>query len=216
MKPSISLAVIVMILLSSYGCEGVKYGAWEKLGWHKRDLLVDDVEQARDAQADAKEQFTSALERFQSLVEVDGGELEARYDALKSELALSETRAEAVHDRIDDVQNVAEDLFEEWEVELEQYHSAELRRSSEDQLRQTRRRYDEMIRVMRNAEAKMEPVLVALRDHTLYLKHSLNARAIASLRGEAVNLEREVAALVEQMEQAIAEADAFIEQMDSP
>ena len=50
------------------GCESAYYGAWEKVGVHKRDILVDRVEDAAEAQEDAKEEFKSALEKFSSVV----------------------------------------------------------------------------------------------------------------------------------------------------
>ena len=48
------------------GCSTVYYNTMEKLGFEKRDILVDRVENARDAQTDAQETFRSSLERFQS------------------------------------------------------------------------------------------------------------------------------------------------------
>jgi hypothetical protein len=49
----------------------------EKLGYPKRYLLVSRVQQARDSQQAAKEQFQSVLERFRAVVNFRGGELEA-------------------------------------------------------------------------------------------------------------------------------------------
>ena len=56
----------------------------------------------------------------------------------------------------------------------------------------------------------MDPPLRAFRDQVLYLKHNLNARAIASLQGELRAVESEVAALVREMERSIREADSFV------
>ena len=53
-------------------------------------------------------------------------------------------------------------------------------------------------------------LLAAFREQVLFLKHNLNAAAIASLQGEVVAIERGVADLVAEMERAIAEADTFI------
>jgi hypothetical protein len=51
---------------------------------------------------------------------------------------------------------------------------------------------------------------VKLRDHVLYLKHNLNAQAIASLKGEAANIQDEIARLIKDMNASIAQADEFI------
>jgi SMC interacting uncharacterized protein involved in chromosome segregation len=157
-----------------------------------------------------KEQFSSALERFRAVVNVQGGELETRYDSMRSELDKSEKRAARLDSKIDDVQDVAEALFEEWEDELDQYKSASLRSSSERRLNETKRSYAPMIRAMRRAEGSVEPVLNAFRDVVLALKHQLNARAIGSIKGELASVERELDALVKEMNQSIQEASKFL------
>lgn len=195
------------------GCQSTYYAAWEKLGWHKRDILVDRVEKARDSQEQAKTQFADALEQFRSVVKVDGGDLQTKYDKLRVELADSRARAGDVSDRIDGVKDVSEALFREWEGELDQYESPDLRRASASELKDTRRRYDQLIAAMERAESKMQPVLSAFSDQVLFLKHNLNARAVASLQGVTVSLEKEIGVLIEDMNRSIDEANAFIETM---
>jgi len=185
----------------------------EKPGYHKREILVDRVEDARDSQKEAKEQFKSALERFSALVNFRGGDLEDTYKKLNSEFERCEWKARAVHDRIASVKEVSEALFDEWTAELKEYTNPNLRRASERKLQETRRSYDQMIAAMKRAEVKMEPVLAAFRDQVLFLKHNLNARAIASLHSEMLSIEGEVASLIEEMESSIAEADQFIKSM---
>ena len=202
-----------LILLSVSGCETAYYGTMEKFGYHKRDLMVNRVESARDAQEDAKEEFESALEKFSSILQFDGGELEDKYDQLKAAYDRSSARAQTVRDRIDSVEDVAADLFDEWEAELSEYSSDNLRRSSARKLDQTRRQYAQLIGAMKRAESKMDPVLVAFHDQVLFLKHNLNARAIASLQTELVSVEAEVNSLIGDMNASIREADEFIKTM---
>ncbi|NNL76946.1 MAG: DUF2959 domain-containing protein [Desulfobacterales bacterium] len=209
------LHLVVIIIASLYlsGCETAYYGTMEKLGYHKRDLMVNRVESARDAQQDAKDEFESALEKFTSVLQFDGGVLEEKYDQLKAAYDKSNARAETVRDRIDAVEDVAAALFEEWETELNEYTSASLRRSSARKLKQTRRQYAQLIGAMKRAEKKMDPVLSAFHDQVLFLKHNLNAKAIASLQTELVSVEAEVNSLIKDMEASIKEADMFISTM---
>jgi len=195
------------------GCRGTYYGAMEKLGYHKRDILIDRVQNARDAQQEAKEQFQSALEEFSAVVNFQGGQLEATYNKLKTELERSESKAKAVTSRIDDVERVAEALFTEWQAELDQYSNEQLRGLSEQKLARTRQRYARMIAAMQSAERKIGPVLDAFRDQVLFLKHNLNAQALASLQDELISVETDIAGLIKNMEASIAEANAFIEAM---
>ncbi|MDH5511929.1 MAG: DUF2959 domain-containing protein [Gammaproteobacteria bacterium] len=204
---------LIVAGLSVTACQSAYYGAMEKFGYEKRDILVDRVGDARDAQQEAKKQFESALEQFIAVTGFDGGDLQKQYEILKDEYESSDKKASAVRKRIADVEQVAGDLFKEWEKELGQYTSQDLRRSSERQLRQTRGRYQQLIGAMKNAEKKLDPVLGAFLDRVMFLKHNLNSRAIASLRTERARVEADISALIRDMNKSIAEADRFIGEM---
>ena len=214
LRQTISVLAIAACLAAP-ACKSAYYGTLEKFGKHKRDILVDRVEEARDDQQDAKEKFKDALTRFSELTRFEGGELETVYEKLNSEYESSETKAQAVTDRIRAVEEVAQDLFSEWQKELSEYESADMRRASEQQLRDTKQRYGQLIGAMQRAEKKMKPVLAAFHDRVLFLKHNLNARAIASLQGQVVELEGDVARLVAEMDAAIREANTFIDAMSA-
>ncbi|KAB7619684.1 DUF2959 domain-containing protein [Alkalilimnicola sp. S0819] len=205
---------LVLLSLLLGACSSVYYGSLEKFGIEKRDLLVDRVEDSRDAQQQARERFESALEQFLAATAYDGGELETVYRTLKGEYQASEAAAREVDQRIDDVARVAEDLFDEWERELALYSDQRLRRNSERRLRETRARYGELMRAMERAASRMEPVLAVFQDRVLYLKHNLNARAIASLRTERDAVRADIQRLIEDMNTAIAEANRFIEGLE--
>jgi hypothetical protein len=208
------IAVSLTAALLAASCQSTYYKTMEAFGKHKRDLLVERVGMARDGQQEAREEFESALAKFSAVTQFQGGDLAAKYEELKSELARCESRAEAVKKQIAQVDEVAGDLFKEWQAELAQYTNDDLRLASEVKLRDTQKRYAEFLRVMKRAEQKMQPVLVALRDEVLYLKHNLNAQAVSSLKGTAETLKSDVAALVAEMEVAIREATAFIDAMN--
>jgi hypothetical protein len=205
--------VVFSALVTITGCSSIYYGTMEKFGVHKRDIMVDRVEEARDAQQDAKKQFANALEQFKSVVNVKGGDLEAKYNKLNAEYERSVSRAQAVHDRIAAVENVSDALFSEWKSEIKQYDSDTLRRSSQQKLDETKAKYNHLIAAMKKAAARIDPVLKPLHDQVLFLKHNLNAQAIASLNDELISVQTNVDSLVKDMESAIAEADAFIKTM---
>ena len=189
-KPVVLLLFFIFSLVVTNGCSSAYYGAMEKIGIHKRDILVDRVEDARDAQAEAQEQFKSALEQFSSVVRIENTDLKNAYEKLNAEYEDCEEAAQNVSDRITSVESVADALFKEWEDELELYKSAELKNSSRKQLRKTKERYNNMLRSMKQAESSMTPVLRSFRDNVLFLKHNLNAQAIGSLRSEFSGLKR--------------------------
>ena len=204
---------LLTTVISLTACETVVYDALEKVGYHKRDILIDRIDAAQASQTEGQEQFKSALEQFKSVINFDGGDLEVTYDQLNDEYEASVDAADEIHERIDSVKNVADALFDEWQDELEQYSNASLRRDSERQLKDTRRRYSKVLGAMRRAENAIDPVLASLKDNTLYLKHNLNARAIASLKNELGTVDNDVNALLTAMQQAINESNAFIDEL---
>ena len=204
----ITIAVLIVPFIG--GCSKAYYGAMEKVGIHKRDILVDRVESARDAQSEAQEQFKSALEQFGAVVNIENTDLKKAYEKLNAEYEDSEKAAAKVSERIDKVESVADALFEEWEEELKLYKSADLRRSSQQKLQKTKTRYRGMLASMHRAEKSMTPVLSTFRDNVLFLKHNLNAQAIGSLRTEFSTLKGEIDGLIKNMNEAIKTSNKFI------
>lgn len=205
--------LLLLAALLLVGCSNVYYNTMEKFGVAKRDILVDRVGDARKAQEQAKEQFSSALEKFISVTRVETGELKNKYDQLNREYERSEERAKEVRDRIAAVADVSDALFGEWKKELKEYSDPELRRQSERQYDQTRRRYEDLMATMKTAASRMDPILAKFRDQVLFLKHNLNAQAIAGLSATSRGLQDDIARLIEDMERSIREADAFIRSM---
>ncbi|MEL6116073.1 DUF2959 domain-containing protein [Photobacterium sp. SP02] len=208
-----AFALILSLTLLS-GCQSAYYSAMESVGVHKRDIMVDRVEDATEAQKDAQAQFTSALAALQSLTRFEGGTLEETYNRVNAQYEASADAAEKVSDRIAAIENVSQALFEEWQEELSLYSSAALRRDSEAKLKATRASYGKMIAAMHRAEGKMAPVLDTLRDNSLYLKHNLNAAAIGSLQGEFRSLERDIQRAISDMRAAISESERFVAQLN--
>lgn len=203
------------VALGAGGCASTGIAIRESFGQAKREQLVARVEDARDEQEEAKAQFATTLEEFKSLTGFDGAELEKTYNRLNRELERSRGAAGDVSRRVRDVERVGNALFKEWEGELEAFTSQDLRLRSERQLLDTRRAYDELLGTMKRAEASMAPVLAAFGDQVLFLKHNLNARAIASLDDTLADLEGEIERLIGEMNASIEEADAFIRGLGS-
>ena len=213
MKTTLRIGLAVALLAALCGCSTVYYNTMEKFGQEKRDILVKRVGKARDVQQETQEVFKDALEQFGATVKYDGGDLQKQYNKMAAELERCKASAEAVHTRIADVDKVARDLFREWAAETKQYQNADYRRDSETKLRDTQRNCDRMLDAMRNAESKIEPVLSVFRDQVLFLKHNLNARALASLQDESAKVEMDVNSLIKELSAAIAEANRFIATM---
>ena len=211
-KLLISSLIAASLLLS--GCQSAYYGAMEKVGYHKRDIMVDRVKAAKESQEEAQEEFSDALKEMQALLNHDGGNLEKTYNKAKDEYESAQSAADNVSNRINKVEGVADALFEEWQTEISEISKANLRRDSETKLKETRRSYQQLIKTMRRAESKMPPILTALKDNMLYLKHNLNAQAIGAIKGEFSSLQTDISVLIKEMNTSIDESNKFIESLE--
>ena len=86
---------------------------------------------------------------------------------------------------------------------------------AEEQFDEAQAVYEKLIAAMKRAESKMPPVLNAFRDQVLFMKHSLNARAIAALEGTVGEIESDVASLIRDIDASIKEAESFLDQFEA-
>ena len=200
---------ILSLLLGA--CQTMYYAAWEQVGKEKRHLLRENVEAAGREQQQASEKFKDVLSQIQALYGFDGGELEKAYRRLKADYESCEARAQDVRDRIAKVEQIAEDLFNEWQGEIEQIGNPELKMKSRQSLADTQRRYAQLEQAMRKAERRMDPVLQKMRDYVLFLKHNLNAQSVGALAQEVGRIETEVDSLISDLNKSIEETNAFLE-----
>lgn len=196
--------------LSLAGCSSLYYGAMEKIGKEKRDILIQRIAAGKKDQEEAREQLKTTLEVFQQLAGVESGKLDKAYKKLNQEFERSEQRAKDLRERVESIDRVGKDLFTEWEQELAAMKDRNLKTRSQQMLRDTRQRHQQYVRRMQQTVRKMEPVLGSFRDQVLFLKHNLNAQAVGALQTTAAKLDGEVGALVKDIEASMIAADEFI------
>lgn len=217
LQASLPLWSICLVLLSLFlgaGCRSSYYAVMESFGQHKRDLLKQSLNDANQEQKEASEQFKDTLTQLQELTGTQGGELQKRYNAFKDDYERSVSMSDDVSGRIEKVEQLANDLFAEWEGEIEEINSGVLKANSRSKLVKTQVRYQKLHSSLVRAEASMPPVLAQMKDYVLYLKHNLNAQAIGSLKDEALNIEQEIGRLISDMNSSIEETESFINLLD--
>jgi hypothetical protein len=205
----IVLAAILGAVVFS-GCQTAYYAVWEKLGKEKRHLLRDNVEAAGKEQMKVSESFKDVLTRMKEMYGFEGGDLEKVYNGLRSDYETSEARANDVHKRIATVEQIAADLFREWQSEINEMKNPSLKAQSAKSLAESKRQYVRLHDAMVKAESRMDPVLAQLKDNVLYLKHNLNAQAVGALKKEAGSIQIEIDRLIKDMQTSISEADHFL------
>lgn len=219
---NIFCALTLLVLVLSSACQSTvdkamrdtKYSAYEMVGIEKRDLLKKYVRNTKESQEQTKDAFIDALDQLKKTYSFDGGKLERQYDALNSSYQSADKRASQVHADIIKVENVAGDLFKEWEKEIGEIQTQSLKVKSRQQLAATQNKFGGLRRSLKKSETKIQPALLKLKDQVLFLKHNLNAKAIASLKGESLRIESEIASLVEAMKVSIHESEQFIQEIE--
>jgi hypothetical protein len=204
---------LIFVLLILSGCQTAYYSAMEKVGIHKRQILIDRVEDTADSQEQAKQEFKDALTQLSSLISFDGGELQRQYEESEEHYQVSKSAADEVSQRIDAVESVADALFDEWQEEINQFTNKDFKRKSKASLIQTQSKYNRVLKSMRNAESRMFPILSALKDNMLYLKHNLNAQAIGALKVEYRTIKENVEELINDMNRSIDHSQQFIDSL---
>jgi hypothetical protein len=204
------LALIPMLLAVLMGCQDPYYDTMEAFGKHKRALLISRIESTKQELVAGRAAFDQAATGFRNLVNSAPGAYRDSFEDAEDDYEECEDRSRALRRRIQSVEGVAEALFKEWENELANYTSGSLRRTSRDQLRTAREKYDDMIAAMNRAADSTEPVLIFFKDQSLFLKHNLNGSSLASLKEETPRMEEEMKLLQERLEHAEALASEFI------
>lgn len=211
----IVLLLVFCVIAPAFGCRSMYYSTMEVFGREKRQILSSRIEDVSDEQNKAAEEFTDALTRLKEMHGFDGGDLEKMYRRLLAEYEDCSSRAESVRKRIDAMDQVARDLFKEWDREIDEISRADFRASSQESLRETRERYGRLEEAVNLAADRMDPVLQQLKDYVLYLKHNLNAQAIGSLKVEADKIEAQVDQLIRDIQTSIGEAEEFLRDFEN-
>lgn len=190
-----------------------KYSAYEMVGVQKRDLFKKEARHVKDDQQEAGESFKDALDTLKDVYGFEGGNLEKEYRKLNAAYEKAQKRADEVHQSTAKMDTVAQDLFTEWKKEISEMTSSDLRHKSSATLAETQKKYRDFFSSLKKSEAGMDPVLARFRDQTLYLKHNLNAKAIAGLKGESLRIQGDIEALMKDLNESIRQADEFIQSM---
>jgi chromosome segregation ATPase len=209
------LPFCLALILALAGCKTTYYKAMRTLGKEKRDILVSRILDAKKDQQQTKQQLQTTMESFQQLTCFKGGSLEKSYKRLNSDYEKAEDQAKKLHDRIDSIDKVSQDLFKEWQGEINEMDNRKLKTQSSAMLRDARIRQASYLKAMRKTEDQMTPVLHAFHDQVLFLKHNLNARAIGSLKNTSASIQDDVTVVLASIDGSMKEADNLIASLNS-
>ena len=208
---------LIATLLTLTACENpvkravreVTYSGYEMIGVEKRDLLKTRIEKTRDEQKDAGATFEDALDKLRKLYDLPESQLSRQYKEVRASYDRSERKAEDVRQSRERMNDVARDLFREWQGEISQMQTADLKAKSRAKLNESSAKFKALDQSLGQSEAKMRPILGQLKDHVFYLKHNLNAESLAGLKRERDRIDRGIDDLLKDLNHSLARAEEF-------
>ena len=208
----IILTTIAVAALAGCKSSTTVVKAMDTIGFEKREMLKDRLQEARDAQVAAKQQLQSALYTLRRMDTVAPTEMADLHDDLESEVNKTEDEIDDLNDNIQSVESVAQVMFEDWQEDLAKYEDQQLRQKSQEELRQTQQNYNAMIAQLKSTHEKLVSLVPALKDQVLYVEHSINAGVKPQESEKLDDVREQVSSLIEELEGSIDRTQRFIEE----
>lgn len=203
----------VMVLGCLAACQSAYFGASENFGFYAQDVLADRVEASKEAQRQAKDSFQAAADYLPAIIHYAGGDLKEIYLETYRHYSLAKSDAKLVRERVQDVENVAEDLFQEWVDKIKGYSDLSLQASNQRRLYKTRRLFASTMEAMQRSTRRIDPVMESYKENVINLRNNLNVQGVTNVRFEFEAIERDMHDLIDDMQRSITSSEEFVKNM---
>lgn len=206
---NLTLLLLTAFLAAGNGCAQPYARSYEPFWRNRLHTLTRSATLAKEAQQAALEEFAAAQPKMDAFIA--SPETEDPYRDSRRVIARCESGATKSADRVKNVKDNAETIFDEWSRESSQYADPSLRKQSRRELDDVKARTDRLIATLESAEESMQPVLISLKDDALYLKHRRGMRNPPPPAYSAKGVrDRGFAQLRAAIGEVVAECDAFV------
>jgi hypothetical protein len=174
--------------------------------------LVGSIERVHTCTELAQERVHAAVRELQTLMVFDfKTDAVQAYTAFAVAVEESTRQVEELKSSVETMQEAAVPVFAQWADDLQSFKSMEMRLKSQNRLKETRERYDEVLAAAEMAQAAYETFNVRLEDYSTYLGHDFNAASVAGVQGDVRELTASVAALDGQFDACQEAARVYID-----
>ena len=174
----------------------------EKLAKRAQDT-VKAVEETR-------QQIEKTLGLYNSIVQNQAEDTKKAYSDLGKWVEDCEKRRANASRKVDDMEKEAHTFFAEWTQSLDGITNPDLRKRSQDRMNDTRLRYNDILKVGRQAGGEFDVFVGSLQDQYVYLRYDLNPAALASLSGDAKQVNSQAATLFAKIDETVKMAQEYI------
>ncbi len=203
---------IAIGVLGMLGCRtGAYYSAMDKVGYERREILADRLQDARASQLEAKEQLGRALSSLRRIDTVPVSGLEDLHADLKHQAGDTKDALNDLRSNIASVDSVARSMFSQWGDDLARINDDTVRRQSAAKMRETQQDYNQLSASLRDTEHRLANVVPALQDQVIVLETSLRAGIRPGKTATLQEVRDQVSSLIEDLQGSIDRTQHFID-----
>lgn len=153
------------------------------------DDLVAWIERVHVEAELSRDKTDKAFAALQTLTKPDfRGDAVLAHAELMRAVDLAEKQAKDLKASVKMMKESAAPVFTRWTRDIETISSADLKKRSQDRMKETRSRYDAIVKVADPTLLAFDGFNRTLRDHALFLGHDFNPSAVAALSGDVQKL----------------------------
>lgn len=210
MKVMLLMLVCSLFIACSHPLKEIKYNAYEAIGIDKRDLFKREVSKVKDEQEDTEEAFKGTLYRLRRVDRSERASVEEQLAMLDESYQKTQEKMDEVSSRIEKLDTIAKDMFEEWRDEIKTMEHDEFKIKGEQKLTDTRSKYLALYERLKISEEKSVPVLAKIKDQTQLFKQDRNLHTLDKYKKESILIQNEIVDLIYEMNASADEASAFM------
>lgn len=209
MKKALVAGATTLALLGATGCAtGPKK---QVTGLQEVDGLVGRVERVHFEAEIARARSREALETLRLIVSDEfRGDPVVAYGHFVETVEVSVEQAESLQESLEPLHEAAEDVFGQWREDLETFSTERLRQRSAARLKETKKRYDQVVAAVEHASKLYGSYNQGLEDHVLFLGHDFNAASVAEIRREVETMGTWAAELDNRLGAVLTVAEEYV------
>ena len=176
-----TLALTVAAGLS--GCKS--FSKQQTVSLRQVDELVSKIEHVHLESELSRESAHDSLDSLEHLTSPKfNGDAVAAYEEFVLTIERSEDQAKSLERSIRSMEKSADEVFEQWEEDLEVFTNPRMRRRSAARLEETKKRYAAILEAVEPCKAAHEEFNLGMRDYAFYLSHDFNAGSVSEIEGD--------------------------------
>ena len=217
MKNSTRLSLLSLLVLPFTACQSSGYMSSVALtGAESRQHVVEAITEGVSEQQVAEDEFESAGRMLASIQTASEAEASKLYSEYLDQIDRCARHVERFNEQISVLQAGAENLFVDWEAELEQFTSEAIREQSSRRLDAARSGFALLHEELMGVHGQMAASLSTHKDYALYFNHNLAGSSRELLGEENSRFMATMAAMNEDCKVVESDARTFNERLAGP